>query len=573
MYQQTRQQNPSDLLSLHRTELPTEMPVGCSELDLLFITSLRIPQFFADARREIEPKHFRIETEIHYATLWKAMNTAFDRAGGFYYETLVVTVQQAFQAEPSPMLPEMWQNILDQSGGLLHHAMWEIDPAQIDLETAYYTLQRFLRERAVAVPVQNLLQTNYDGSYAANTTDILATTLERAQRIDSLRTSPVPDELLPERATFVPEPEQYTPTGFDYIDDYIGGERDGDANGLLGPFGSGKSTMLRAMGIRKARAQAAAEAREGGAGVVFYVSYEEPLAKFEKRLWANAAKIQFERLRNLQSVDELTEDERRETYENALGQEAFRAYYAPPTVTPGMMYPGERTRWDAARYWLNKYFAVSDMSGSGRYPNAGYGGIDELVGTIERTLTRRGGLPCRGVHIDYAGLMVARWMERRHLSQEYYTGELARLGERCRRMIAERFDCPVWLAHQFSGEANKRHPSALLHHADAKGSRSFAENLAVCGCLGNKDQETGCIRLNWSKVRYAFSLQKPPILQIDGDFCEHKNVSSEYHVTSNKRFVPTGSDPTYHGTTPSGEAGGRPRMNVSSAAGYNSYQG
>jgi hypothetical protein len=68
-----------------------------------------------------------------------------------------------------------------------------------------------------------------------------------------------------------------------------------------------------------------------------------------------------------------------------------------------------------------------------------------------------------------------------------------------------------------------------MHHSDAAEARNFAEHMAVCGCLGVVDHNSGCLRLNWSKVRYFRDPSRtPPILRFDADFCRMVDVSTQF---------------------------------------------
>jgi hypothetical protein len=125
------------------------------------------------------------------------------------------------------------------------------------------------------------------------------------------------------------------------------------------------------------------------------------------------------------------------------------------------------------------------MSGPKEYPKQGSGYLEEVASWLERE-KRLGHMPCC-VIIDYAGLCVKRHVHERGLRDEKYYALLSHFGYECLRLIAQPFDTPVWIMHQLSGEANKRTSATKQHHADAAGSRSFAENLWFCFELGIPD--------------------------------------------------------------------------------------
>ena len=79
--------------------------------------------------------------------------------------------------------------------------------------------------------------------------------------------------------------------------------------------------------------------------------------------------------------------------------------------------------------------------------------------------------------------------------------------------------------HQFSGEANEKSPTKLLHHSQASESKSFAMYLSFCVCFGNRDPMNHCLRMQVTKRRRAGDPQPPMLLRIAGDMV--KIVSAE----------------------------------------------
>jgi len=126
---------------------------------------------------------------------------------------------------------------------------------------------------------------------------------------------------------------------------------------------------------------------------------------------------------------------------------------------------------------------------------------------------------------------------------------LSEFGNRCRREIAERFNCTVTIMHQIAPAEGQRNATALLHHSMAAESRAFAENLAACACIGNTDVSTGCRRLNWSKIRYQAQEKVEPVtIRINDQFALMEDVGSIYAVDdSGRRFVPRDTLQRVHG--------------------------
>jgi hypothetical protein len=93
---------------------------------------------------------------------------------------------------------------------------------------------------------------------------------------------------------------------------------------------------------------------------------------------------------------------------------------------------------------------------------------------------------------------------------------LTNFGYECLRKIAMPFDTPVWVMHQLSGASNSRGWGAKQSHADAQGSKSFAENMWYSFQLGTLNKEHDAAKLWCTKARRSDAgreqlvyLQKP----------------------------------------------------------------
>ena len=88
--------------------------------------------------------------------------------------------------------------------------------------------------------------------------------------------------------------------------------------------------------------------------------------------------------------------------------------------------------------------------------------------------------------------------------------------------------------HQLSGQANKKSPTAKMHHADAEGCASFAVNAWFAFCLGNKDQSTNTCLLAATKTRRGEG-KDAVVCKIDGAFGQLVDADRQYaidHVTN-----------------------------------------
>lgn len=498
-------------------QLLHETPFNQAELDLLFIYIMRMPAIFNEAKAHLRPEYFDA-VEAQYAVFWATVVDLEAQYHHVTYEMVAAEIQRRTASSHALSADVVYQVIREDREGLAYSVMLHPLTEQLSSDHARDLLRRFLHERTVARPITRIMSQSRGGSYPRNVMQLIDQASAQFRRIDAIRNVPI-GGLMPQRGSPLPAPMQYTPTGLSFVDPYIKGQRKGDANGILGVFGSGKTTFGVQLALENAQnsynAYLTGQAERPGLNV--FLSYEEPESKVNKRLWAYAARIRRDKLETLQDWNQLTTPANIEPYERELSAAGV----------DGVIY-SESERWDMAMPWYNSSFRLFDMSGSENFPAAGSGGVAEIVAMLSR-LVEETGQPINSIVADYAGLICRRQMQTNNVSEEKTRFHLQSIGDDFRRQIAERFQCTAWLLHQFNGDQNKRSPTTLLHHSDASESKAFAENLAVCGCLGVEDKSTGCRLLNWSKVRYFQDRsQSAPTLQIDGRFGSMVDVSNRY---------------------------------------------
>ena len=105
------------------------------------------------------------------------------------------------------------------------------------------------------------------------------------------------------------------------------------------------------------------------------------------------------------------------------------------------------------------------------------------------------------VIVDYVKLMADRYAMLKGDKTDSLRTFIRRSPEMLSRQIGLKWNCVVFALHQLSGEANTKAPHAPLNHAMASECKDFGENCQRAFCLGRRDQETGCQRLDASKLR------------------------------------------------------------------------
>ena len=165
---------------------------------------------------------------------------------------------------------------------------------------------------------------------------------------------------------------------------------------------------------------------------------------------------------------------------------------------------------------FNKRLIALDLTGADKQrPGQGYGYIPEIARLIKAELRKRGPhAKAIQVVIDYVGAMAKQHMaaENIDLGQlRHYIGNAPILS---RNMLANEFDCPVWLIHQLSAQANKKGSGATFDYTDAAECGSFAENLDFCLVIGKPTLAGLCQLANTKHRRTGGTSAK--IVQIKG---------------------------------------------------------
>lgn len=532
------------------------------KLDVIMIGMLRSVTFFDEAKRFVHVSHFIPGTEAHYILLYNLLCRLRMQYSRFHHTLLEAEVLVANHQDPQVMSDAQWWRLLDRGPGGLLYCAYTLPVDNVDLEQCQRYLREFLYERGVANPLRAVMATATQHAYPANLSQFLDSVQAARLQVENVGRSPIV-ETMPDPDTMTEPAMVFRPTGCSFVDQPFGGQRVGDANGILGVIGSGKSTMAAHMGVCMARSEVAAAAAEGRQiRPTVILTYEESAKKMLPRVWSAAAQIDRKKLEKMVNA-------RRELTSAAQNN---LADYEQSLAGQGSEREGEYERWVKARSWLNESLFVMDMSGSEISPGAGGGYVPEMVTALEQLNVHRGGVGFQAVLIDHAGPVCERYMHAKNMEQSQLRTLLKQVGEDTRRCIAERFQCTVWLMHQIAAANGTKQSTAKLHHTMAAESRAFAEYLALCGCIGVPDPQSGCRLLHWSKTRYARVDEVTPVtLRINDMFAQMDDVTELYRAdTTANAFVSPSEYGAVHGDTGVGPRGrGSSRVAVADAATIN----
>lgn len=527
-----------------------DAPKAVRRMDLdsrerLFTHLLRVPAVYSYARDKITTSLLSQIDEVHLQVLWAALTAISGRGSdhaGFRYSAVVnavgdvldqIDVDKAEWARPLLLDDPRYVHAGGRLG-LIYRAFKRVsvsgDLVDVDVDTGLTLLRRFLSERLVADEVIRQLDLRTFGDVSQYVPTSLVDLFDHAGRqhriVQSIGGDRFDDLVSPMAAE--DQCEQFA-INVPWLNDPLGGHmRSTHAYVLMGPYSGGKTMCGLNLAIEAARYFSGQAAGGLPGRHVYYFHYEVPRVEMRQRMWALLGLVHRDRFSGDGVVD--IDDPRlasteRHRYEHVLADEIGVDVHELPS---------ERDRIMRGLDEISEYFHMCKMFGD---DGVGYGGLDEIQGVLEQSKDRNGWMPGMVV-IDYAGLMIerelrARNMDTRDDSNSFRSIQLRNLIGRVTEMN-QRFGCCAWVLHQLKGSANKRAATAQLSTSDGAGSTMMAENAHAAFALGNRDKETGCVVLHYSKCRGTPNTDRYGLVRMN-DFGWFSEVSD--YCLVNDRFV------------------------------------
>jgi hypothetical protein len=512
--------------------------VGTKAKELMLTVFLRNEVAFQDAVEYLKVEHLSA-FDPGLAALWKVLIDYHDSYGKLPERRFLVAGLEAYIAEYG-------DEVLSQD---------EYDNVKIFIEEAYKPFDRDIttdvkyQEWAVLTLAQFLQELKHDQAMelllgASSTTlpvnlsELYATIGGEVAQLMDIAKKRETLELYPadwERSSVVVTRS----TGMPVFDRFLGGgDVDGEVYGLIGPFGSAKTTLAVQLAVNKTW-QFYEESQDpeykGPRKLVFLYNYETPPAEIRQRVLACAACIHTSSLGGTDFVARLSMPDRLKPYELEMS--------ADDCKFSGSRIRCERERKADVEKWLNNRLVSRDFSGMSD-SHAGSGGVMEIARDIDQVCRRMSadlGVPvvCGLVLIDYAGEMVRREMNATGTDEKMTTGWLQRTPGLVRRRIAAFFKCPCWLLHQLAGRVNNYSSSHTANSAEASGCASWHENLNFSFVL-SKPNDDGLMLIKCDKHRRA-APYKDAITRVEGQFARVVDVSEFYTISpASKQIVACG---------------------------------
>lgn len=324
-------------------------------------------------------------------------------------------------------------------------------------------------------------------------------------------------------------------TGFSILDRLLNKQRAGEVYGVLGISGVCKTTLavksIVAMAESCAAKEALGETRDGCRYVVFYVTYETDKEEFGERCIACHAGIRRDDLINMDSMESLPGP-------NDPIPEDDKVKFARQ-IELGT-YVCQRDRAMAAVKLINDYVVFVDYSAMDPDMDVddtwGTGGIREVASFVQTTVRTQKVWPMV-LWLDHISGMINMIEDAPNDDpNKKLHREIAKAAGLSRRLIAKKYECPVWLLHQFNGVSNKKVTGAKLHHTDAEGCKSFANFCDFAICIGQKNSDQ-MVPFEATKTRRTGSNSKSGVVRIDGEFCQLHDVSDMFVVDSVRQRI------------------------------------
>ncbi len=501
--------------------LKQRLTLSPRDVETMMMIAIRNKQVFGTFKDVLRFEHFS-ELDLKYAVVWQVALNHFEESGEMPSKKLLISETDAALYGDADTL----SNVEVEDVGQFIEAAF--DPAEWDrdvVEDSSYAkwatkrLKRYMEDR---LAVKASREVHNRGRVAVDLPAALMKLHGEAQQIAGLAEEG-DIEFLPSGwdadagidlfSTYIP-----------FFDKFLGGgHAPGEVYGIMGPFGSCKTTLAIMLAVNGTRHAHAKQAKEDYNGYVFYVSFEARIKEMRLRALSYAAEVNRKSLQNMgaEGVKSLSTAKSLKKYEK---KRFAKALSSDDKVL------GEQGRIKRASKYLNSHFIGVDLTGyDAKRRNAGGGFVEEISRIIATELRRRGkNAKATLVVIDYVGAMAKRYLSAIGKDESFLRHYISGAGLRARNLIADQFDCPVWLIHQFSGEANRRSPGGRYHHTDAAEAKNFAENLDFSFVVGNLTDD-GLGQIVATKHRREGAMPAE-VIHVDGLFNTVTYPNKEYVV-------------------------------------------
>lgn len=493
---------------------------------LMFAVLLRNESVFKQVQ-ELLTDQFESH-DVVYRVVWETVVEYFNKLEHLpQYELLAAEIEERLKSDPA-LLSGVEIEQMNEFLTFAYDPSTFSLPVETDETIAKWTLSKvrqFIVEHALVEMHQNLIT---EDSIPLHVPDVLSKLITRVQNVDSIgsthNSTAFPDDWETDIALDI------RPTNLTFLDHYInGGHVPGELYGVLGPFGSCKSTIAYALSVEQATAayNRFTNTHPGSKRrVAFIVSYEDRIKMMRQRSMGYAARISRQVMEGMKSYADLSTTGSLRDYELREYRDAIRTAGLENT-------PGERERVQQQKEILNNHLCLLDLTGFDR-KGVGGGSIREIAGLINSELRRRDA-ECACVVIDYMGAMVRRFIAMNDGEVDNIRHYMAASIIDAKSLLADEFNTPVWLLHQLNGDANSWLGAKIADHTSASEIKSYAENLDFCFSI-SRIQANNLAVIGCTKHRRAGGQEKK-VIHVKGELYRVDDASATYRVNPDTNTI------------------------------------
>lgn len=535
-----RPADPDPVGSAVRTSVRPRMTPH--EIEFMLAAAIRSPYVHLCARDRLADTTLFDASEAKYVLLWRAASTAAEHNKN-ELPSDVTTAKEIIasycSAEIATDVPKRFytanvEREVLQEGGLLD-AVFSLPIDQAVQDRGLDLLAKFIRERKIGDPLRRALAGISTQETISDPTELIALLEKHTCDVGGISSDPGCDAFVDTLDILPPGASVFT-TGIRGLDDLLnGGHAAKETYVLLGGSGAGKSALGSQIALEGAKIQAAIAGELGSdlAGHWYYFSWELSAEQLRARMYGYVARIHA----NSFQLDAITR--KMIPLSTSEDPSSLKPYESDPYVnSPGNPVRGELERLkevNARMSGVNNRLRIVDYSTSSTA--GGNGGVDEVVRYLQRERSR--GRKVAGVVIDYAGLVVKRYIGHNRLKPSDEFPLLEGFVNEVRSKVSLPCACPTWVLHQLHGSVTKRAPGIKAHYSDARGCRNFADNADFSIEMGNRSKATGLIQIGCTKHRRAPGREDGVILQFDGRFGAFLDPDKSYTVDPmTKQIIP-----------------------------------
>jgi len=498
--------------------------------ELMMAVLLRNEDAFKATREILKPEHFG-EFDRGYKVAWALANEFYDEHEALPgFEFLMAEIEGASEANPNLFNDAEYDKLSSFIEYAFDKDSFEADITQdrASADWGIKTAKKFLDER-LAAKMKEVIQSK--DMLPANLPEFMNQMAAEAEQIASVSTEvdfdPFPDDWHKTASIKV------FSTGIPFFDEFLGGgHAPGEVYGLMGPYGSCKTTIASMLIVEAAKAFYQEHLLDPSQPpkLAVIACYEARKPEMRNRTLGYAAMIRRATMEAMAPDKPLelagfSTSDKLKKYEKRI----WRA-----KINNGEKVAGELERVMDALTYLRRHMVVLDMTGH-ETKGVGNGGIKEVSQMISNVCRQRKA-KCGLFVMDYVGAMVKRYMG----GNDVETSELRHLiggaPLTIKSQIGDVFDCPSYALHQLAGEANSFGSAVLADHTNAAESKSFAENLDFSFSI-SKPQDPDAVALFGCTKHRRQPGRMNTIIKIDGGLNRVLSADDKYMINTHARKI------------------------------------